>query len=466
MRENPALRLQVLSKIGSDFFPNTLPREVIHPLTKEYIFDITIEQNRMLQYYIWTIGCQMNKAESERLSSYLEQLGYQATAIAEKADFIVLNSCVVRQSAENRVTNKLNALKSLKRLRPGVTLAVTGCLVNSEVDQLRKRFPHVDHFFKPGDYPYWLGNEDKLPTILPQRPSSSTFVSIIQGCDNFCSYCIVPYRRGRERSRTVAEITDEVKELAHRGVKEVTLLGQNVDSYGHDLPGKPDLADLLNELNTIDGLARIRFLTNHPKDMSLRLIETAAYLDKVCKQVSLPVQSGNNDILSVMKRGYTVEQYRQLVTQIRSKIPEVALSTDVIVGFPSESEQQFQQTVNLLSELRFDTVHIAAYSPRAGTIAAREFEDNIPPAEKRRRLDKIEQLQEGVAAEINAQLLGKTVEVLVEGKKGGKWQGRTRTGKLVFFSDNNDCLGQLVKIRIEHTSPWSLQGKVESNNAN
>ncbi|MDI6815522.1 MAG: tRNA (N6-isopentenyl adenosine(37)-C2)-methylthiotransferase MiaB, partial [Dehalococcoidales bacterium] len=409
----------------------------------------------MPQYYIWTIGCQMNKAESERLGSYLEQLGYQATTTADEADFIVLNSCVVRQSAENRVINKLNALKSLKRSRHNLTLAVTGCLVNSEVDQLRESFPYVDHFFKPGDYPQWLERTETGP-VLPRHPSPSTFVPIIQGCDNFCSYCIVPYRRGRERSRPVAEIASEVKELVRRGVKEVTLLGQNVDSYGHDLPDKPDLADLLNELNAIDGLFRIRFLTNHPKDMSPRLIEAIAYLDKVCEQISLPVQSGDNQILKAMRRGYTVEQYYQLIKQIRSKIPGVALSTDVIVGFPLESPGQFQQTVNLLAELRFDAVHVAVYSPRPGTIASREFEDNIPPAEKRERLNKIEQLQENIATEINAQLLGKTVEVLVEGKKKGKWQGRTRSGKLVFFSDNGDRLGQLVKIRIEKTSPWSL----------
>ena len=405
----------------------------------------------------------MNKAESERLGSYLEQLGYQATASAEEADFILLNSCVVRQSAENRVINKLNALKSLKRSRHNLTLTVTGCLVNSEVDQLEKRFPYVDHFFKPGDYPQWMVKKAESVPVLPRHPSPSTFVPIIQGCDNFCSYCIVPYRRGQERSRRVEEIACEVKELVERGVKEVTLLGQNVDSYGHDLPDKPDLADLLNKLNAIDGLFRIRFLTNHPKDMSPRLIEAIAYLDKVCQQLSLPIQSGNNEILKAMRRGYTVEQYCQLVRQIRSKIPGVALSTDVIVGFPSESERQFQQTVNLLSELRFDTVHVAAYSPRSGTIASRKFEDNIPPAEKRERLNKIEQLQENIATEINAQLLGRTVEVLVEGKKKGKWQGRTRSGKLVFFSDNGDYLGQLMKIRIDKTSPWSLQGKVESS---
>ncbi len=419
----------------------------------------------MPQYYIWTIGCQMNKAESERLGSYLEQLGYQPTPTAEEADLVVLNSCVVRQSAENRVINKLNSLKSLKKLRPGVTLAVTGCLVDSEVDQLKNNFPYVDYFFEPGDCPQWLGKAD-LAQALPQHPAPSTFVPIIQGCDNFCSFCIVPYRRGRERSRPAKEITDEVKELVYRGVKEVTLLGQNVDSYGHDLPNKPDLADLLTELNTIDKLARIRFLTNHPKDMSTKLIETIGYLDKVCEQISLPIQSGDNDILKAMRRGYTVERYRQLITQIRSKIPGVALSTDVIVGFPSESNQQFQQTVNLLSELRFDTIHVAVYSPRPETIASRQFEDNIPLAEKRERLHIIEQLQEGIATEINARLLDKTVEVLVEGKKKSKWQGRTRSGKLVFFNNNNDCLGQLMKIRIEKTSPWSLQGKIESNRTN
>ena len=413
----------------------------------------------MSKYYIWTIGCQMNKAESERLGSYLEQLGYQATATADEADFIVLNSCVVRQSAENRVINKLNALKPVKRSRPGITLAVTGCLVNAHVDQLQELFPHVNYFFKPGDYPQWLEKEPK-PPVLPRHPSPCTFVTIIQGCNNFCSYCIVPYRRGRERSRPIAEIADEVKKLVPRGVKEVTLLGQNVDSYGNDLPDQPDLADLLHELNTVDGLARLRFLTNHPKDMSPKLIKAVAELDKVCEQISLPVQSGDNDILRAMRRGYTVEDYRQLITEIHSKIPEIALSTDVIVGFPSETEQQFQQTVDLLSELRFDTVHVAAYSPRPGTIAARKLTDNIPPAEKKKRLNKIEQLQERIATEINTQLLGKTIEVLVEGKHKGKWQGRTRTGKLVFFSDDNDCLRQLVKIRVEKTSPWSLQGKV------
>ena len=414
----------------------------------------------MPQYYIWTIGCQMNKAESERLGSYLEQRGYQAAAAAEEADLIVLNSCVVRQHAENKVINKLNALKPLKRSRPQLTIAVTGCLVNSRVDQLRKSLPQIDYFFKPGEYPPWLETEGDLHTITPLHPSPSTFVPIIQGCDNFCTYCIVPYRRGQERSRPIAEIACEVSQLVQRGAKEVTLLGQNVDSYGHDLPHQPGLADLLCQLNTIEGLARTRFLTNHPKDMSPKLIEAVAQLDKVCEHISLPVQSGNDDILKAMRRGYTAENYRRLISQIRSKIPGVALSTDVIVGFPSETEEQFQHTFDLLSELRFDTVHVAVYSPRTGTIASKKFEDNVPMAEKQERLNKIEQLQEKIATEINRQLLGKTVEVLVEGKKKGKWQGRTRTGKLVFFKDTKDCLGQLVNIRIDKTSPWSLQGEL------
>jgi tRNA-2-methylthio-N6-dimethylallyladenosine synthase len=417
----------------------------------------------MPNYYIWTIGCQMNKAESERLASGFEELGYLATDTIAEADLVVLNSCVVRQSAEDRVINKLYNLKQLKKANPNALIAVTGCLVNGESDSLKKRFPYVDYFFKPGDTPPWLAKD--LASSLPLLPSPAVYVTISQGCDNFCSYCIVPYRRGRERSRTITEITCEVKELVRRGARQVTLLGQNVDSYGHDLSGKPGLADLLTELNSIDGLARIRFLTNHPKDMSPGLISAIAGLDKVCEHLTLPVQSGSNDILKAMRRGYTVEQYRQLIAQIRQQIPGVALSTDVIVGFPSETENQFQQTMDLLSDIKFDTVHIAAYSSRQGTIAAREFEDNVPLPEKQRRLRLVEQAQEIIASAINANLLGKEVEVLIEGKTKGKWYGRTRSDKLVFFNSKNNCLGQLVAVKVDRTGPWSSGGnKVESDN--
>jgi tRNA-2-methylthio-N6-dimethylallyladenosine synthase len=409
------------------------------------------------QYYIWTIGCQMNKVESERLSGLFEQSGYQVTDSAEEADVIVLNSCVVRQHAEDKVVNKLNNLKAVKRARPGIKLAVTGCIVNSDISHLKERFSHVDYFFKPGDFPQWIEKPETMP--LPFQPAISTYVSIIQGCNNFCSYCIVPYRRGREQSRPVAEIACEVNTLVSRGVKEVILLGQNVDSYGHDLADKSDLANLLAELNGIEGLIRIRFLTNHPKDMSQKLIDIIARLEKVCEQISLPVQAGDDEILKLMKRGYTVEHYRRLVKQMREKIPGLALSTDVIVGFPSETAEQFQHTFDLLAELKFDTVHIAAYSPREGTAAARELVDDVPDEEKTRRLKLVEELQEKISVEINTELSGQPVEILVDGKKGGKWRGRTRTDKLVFFNSKDNCLGQLVIIKIDKTGPWSLQGK-------
>ncbi len=399
----------------------------------------------------------MNKAESERIASSLEQAGHTLSQTPDDADVIVLNSCVVRQSAETRIVNKIRSLKPMKQLHPDKLLAVTGCLVNSDAGHLHKSFPYVNYFFKPGALPPWVATP---ATALPANPTPAIYIPIIQGCDNFCAYCIVPFRRGREKSRPLAEIVCEVQEVVRRGAKEVTLLGQNVDSYGHDLTDKPDLAGLLEELNAVDGLARIRFLTNHPKDMSDRLTDAIARLDKVCEHLNLPVQSGSNEILQAMRRGYTVEQYRALVARIRAKVPEIALSTDVIVGFPSETNEQFQETANFLAEVRFDTVHVAAYSPRPGTIAARELEDNVPPEEKKSRLTAIEKLQEKIATGINAGLFGKTVEVLVDSQNKGKWQGRTRSAKLVFFSDKNDYFGKLVNITIEKTSPWSLQGKI------
>ncbi len=405
----------------------------------------------------------MNKADSKSLACSLQQLGYKRVQKAEDADIVILNSCVVRQSAEDKVLDKLSNLKALKRNRPDVILALTGCMVDSKIDELKSSLPHVDFFLKPQSFDDLLThangqNPEQNPPRSPAPLLPCAFVPIIQGCDNFCSYCIVPYRRGREKSRPMAEIICEVQGLAERGVKEVTLLGQNVDSYGHDLAGRPDLADLLGELNQIEGLARIRFLTSHPKDMSQKLIEAVASLDKVCEHISLPVQAGDNEILKAMRRGYTIEQYRELVHRICSAIPDVALSTDIIVGFPGETAEQFQGTFDLVQELQFDTVHVAAYSPRPGTIASRKLEDNASAEEKKNRLQQVEELQERISIERNAQLVGQTVEVLVEGRKGGKWQSRTRTDKLVFFNSDYDCLGQLVQVKIGRAGPWSLQG--------
>ncbi|UCE97455.1 MAG: MiaB/RimO family radical SAM methylthiotransferase [Dehalococcoidia bacterium] len=417
----------------------------------------------MPRYYIWTIGCQMNKAESERLGVLFCQQGYKPAATVNEADFVILNSCIVRQKAEERVEDKIKTLEVLKRSRPALRIALTGCLVDSDLDVLKRRFPHIDYFFKPGEYPGWLGDKGSA-FILLEQPQVSTFVPIIQGCNNFCSYCVVPYRRGKEKSRPVNEVIGEVEHLVGRGSREVVLLGQNVDSFGCDLPDKPDLANLLHQLNEIEGLARIRFLTNHPKDMGDRLIGAIENIEKVCEQVNLPVQSGDDEILRKMRREYTVKQYRKLVEKLRERVPQVALITDVIVGFPSESEKQFQATKKLLSEVKFDTVHVAAYSNRKETLAAKVYKDDILIAKKKERLNSIEKLQTEIAKEINKRLLGEKVEVLVEGRKKGKWYGRSRNGKLVFFTSFENLLGRLVEVRIVDTSPWSLQGEIIDSN--
>jgi tRNA-2-methylthio-N6-dimethylallyladenosine synthase len=438
----------------------------------------------MLRYFIWNIGCQMNKAESQRIAGYLDSAGHQATTSFPHADLVILNTCVVRQRAENKVLGTLSLLKGLKNKHPDLQILVTGCLVDSDTPKLKRQFPHVDLWFKPGDYAELIAWGQKQGMSIEQRllryplaplrasahyhdaggaSSPCALIPIIQGCDNFCSYCIVPYRRGREVSRSLEEIVCEVRELVRGGTKEVTLVGQNVDSYGHDLPGRPDLADLLNELTSIDGIARTRFLTNHPKDISLKLIEAMASLSKVCEHLELPVQSGDNDILKAMRRGYTVERYRELVHIIRRKVPQISLSTDIIVGFPGETEEQFERSLSLVQEMRFDVIHVAAYSPRPGTIAWREYQDNIPAEVKKERLNKIEELQTAIASEINSLLQGQETEVLVEGRKGGKWFGRTRSNKLVFFEDDGDWRGQLARVQIRKTSPWSLLGKVKNN---
>jgi len=420
----------------------------------------------MSGYFIWTIGCQMNKAESQRLAGCLDAAGYQEVSSPREADLVVLNTCVVRQSAEDKVRGMLGQLKGLKRERPDTRILVTGCFVDSHIEGLKKQFPYVDFFFKPGAYPDFinLAEEQGIPAISRPGAASSpfAFIPIIQGCNNFCSFCIVPYRRGREVSRPLEEVAGEAEQMARQGVREITLLGQNVDSYGHDLPGKPDLADLLYRLNGIPGLLRIRFLTNHPKDVTPRLLEAVASLDRVCKYLELPLQSGDDDILRAMRRGYTAAYYRELIYTVRELLPQAALSTDVIVGFPGETEEQFEHTFSLLKEVRFDVVHIAAYSPRSGTIARREYEDDVPPEVKKERLRKVEELHAAIAGEINSGYVGKEVEVLVEGTRKGKWYGRTESNKLVFFpASGAELSAQLVKVHIEKSSPWALQGKYE-----
>ncbi len=432
----------------------------------------------MPHYHLWTIGCQMNKAESQHIAGLLSAAGYEQEPRLDAADLIVLNTCVVRQSAEDRIIGTLGLLAGMKRKRPHLRIAVTGCFTARDLKALQRQFPHVDLFFGSGQYDTlstWIEGVPERAELLRHpcltadtvetvtRSSASSFVPIIQGCNNFCTYCIVPYTRGREISRPPEHIEEEVQRLVSGGTREVVLLGQNVDSYGHDLPGKPDLADLLTRLQPIDGLRRLRFLTNHPKNMSNKLIQAMASLDKVCEHLDLALQSGDNDILRAMARGYTIDHFRELVRDIRTAIPEVSISTDIIVGFPGETDEQFANTLSILEQMRFDTVHVAAYSPRSGTVAARRYEDSISEQTKLERLHRIEELQETIATEINARYLHREFEVLVEGHKRGKWFGRTRTHKLVFFNGEGIREGALLRVGISKTSPWALQGEVVYN---
>jgi tRNA-2-methylthio-N6-dimethylallyladenosine synthase len=406
---------------------------------------------------------------------------------ADGADVIVLNTCVVRQSAEDRVYGRLGQLKVLKEGHPEKIIGLMGCLVGvRDPLPLRKRFPFVDVFMPPSEPAPMvnflrdrgleletleflaeerslrdsLQNGDLLLPLTDQGELVTAHVPIVYGCSHACSFCIIPFRRGIERSRSIGEITQEVRSLADQGVREVTLLGQIVDRYGKDISDGPDLADLLHVVHGVDGISRIRFLTSHPNWMSVKLLRAVADLTKVCEHIEVPVQAGDNDVLRNMKRGYTREQYRDLVYLIRDIIPEVAIHTDIIVGFPGETEAQFQQTYDLLEELKLDKAHVAMYSPRPHTASERRMEDSVPDSEKKQRLNALDQLQERIVAEINSKFLGQSVEILIEDRHKGKWRGRNRLNKLVFIEDERELKGQIINAQITWTGPWSMQGRL------
>lgn len=440
-------------------------------------------------YHIWSIGCQMNLADSQRLASELEKRGYAYIEDDHQADIIVLNTCVVRQQAEDRAYGKLTSLKPLKN-RPGggPVIGLMGCMVGVRNPKpLRDKMPWVDVFLPPSEPGPLLAYLDGTPwdadayfhevktrkmlntlvdnattdgVVLPTHERGQVItahVPIIYGCDHVCSFCIIPQRRGVERSRSVGDIAAEVRSLTAQGVKEIMLLGQIVDRYGYDIADGPRLENLLYTLHEIEGLERIRFLTSHPNFMSDGILEAVATLPKVMEQIEVPVQAGNNQVLERMRRGYTAERYRDLVHHIRDKVPGAAIHTDIIVGFPGESEAQFMDTYNLLAELKLDKVHLAKYSPRPTTASAR-WEDDVPQEEKDRRHKALDDLQFQVSSEINTRYLDSTQQVLVEELHKGKWKGRTRTNKLVFFEDPRDRKGDLVDVQITYTGPWSLSG--------
>jgi len=434
-----------------------------------------------MNYYIWTIGCQMNVADSQRVASALEQLGFSPVDRPEQADLIILNTCVVRQSAENRAVGRLSSLKPLKMRNPELIINLMGCMVGVKSYQhLEERFPYVDVFSPPSDIrplisflvhqrgfqPEWDVDEPAAsPALrLPQNELGSSvtaYVPIVLGCSHACAYCIIPYRRGPEISLPSTHILKEIRSLAAQGIREVTLLGQIVDRYGLDLPGEMRLSGLLREVHKVPGIDRIRFLTSHPNWMTDELLDTVAELPKVCEHFEVPVQAGNDDVLRRMRRGYTSQDYRELIHRIRRRIPEASIANDIIIGFPGESDSQFEDTVALLQELRLDVVHLARYSPRPGTLSARTMDDDIPADVKLQRFRLLEELQADIAAEINNTYLEQCVTVLIEEKQRGRWKGRTRTNKLVFVESEENLLGRMIDATITFTTPWSMQGRLE-----
>jgi len=443
-----------------------------------------------MKYHIWTFGCQMNTADSQRLASELERIGQHAATNSDEADILVVNTCVVRQSAEDKALNRLMMLKALKERQPEKVIGVMGCMVGvRDPLYLRKKLPFVDVFMppsEPGPMIAFLGERtdetemlaqeslarqqrDALQNgelILPvheQEALISAHVPVVYGCSHACTFCIIPFRRGVERSRSVGEIVAHVRSLAIQGVKEVTLLGQIVDRYGKDIADGPDLADLLHIVHDIagdTGLERIRFLTSHPNWMNERLLDTVAELPRVMPHIEVPVQAGDDTVLANMKRGYTVEDYRILVEKIRARIPKVAIHTDIIVGFPGETDAQFMRTYHLLEELKLDKAHLARYSPRPNTVSARRMTDDVPEDEKKHRHAMLDTLQAQIVAEINHQYLGQIVPVLVEDQHKDKWRGRMPQNKLVFFEAEGDWRGQMVDVEVVWTGPWSMQGRL------
>lgn len=489
------------------------------------------------KYHIWTVGCQMNQADSQRIQALLDEMGWEETSM-ERANLVILNTCSVRKAPEEKAHNQLAQLKHAKEKREDLLVALMGCMIGNQktIDELSKRYPHIDLFMKVEQadiLPHFLeerwtpisgagcldvdflplgeqapvsplpqptvaafnlpltGKRTVLPMAITPKPgeriahypthleqtanSPTAWLPVVLGCNKVCTYCIVPYRRGRERSRPVDELVAEARTLVTKGAKELTLLGQTIEAYGLDLSEKPDLAYLMERLSEIEGLQRIRFMTSYPRHMTDSMIERMAQLPKVCEHLNIPVQSGDDACLTRMKRGYTLSEYRERIQRVRELWPGISLSTDIIVGFCGETEEEFQHTLDLLEEMRFDIVHVAAYSVRPGTVAAR-WEDDIPHAEKMRRLHALEDVQARIAFELNQALVGKEEEVMVEKTNTShgrqQWQGRNRTNKLVFFpqpgeeqpSNGKGAIarqiqpGDLIQVRIEKATSWSLQG--------
>ncbi|ODA39332.1 tRNA-i(6)A37 methylthiotransferase [Desulfosporosinus sp. BG] len=428
-------------------------------------------------------GCQMSERDAGTLTEITRQLGYTSSDDLQTADLVIVNTCCVRESAENKILGKIGELKKLKEKNPNLKIAISGCMVQQPgaLERLQKRAPHVDiwagthnlHDFsvlleraEQGGKVAEVWQEPKIAiesTPLAEKGKLQANVNIMYGCDNFCSYCIVPHVRGRERSRNPEEIIQEINYLVANGCREVTLLGQNVNSYGKEFSPAYDFADLLRDVDQIPHLLRIRYITSHPKDLSDKLIETVAQGEKLCEHFHLPIQSGSNFILERMNRKYTREYYLSRVEKIRRLLPQASLTTDIIVGFPGETEEDFEQTLAMMDSVHYSQAFTFMYSKRSGTLAA-NMEDQIPLDVKKRRLQRLMSEQNQKSLEWRQQMIGKTYEVLVEGPSKTNPQrltGRTRGNELVVFNGNPEIIGSLVNVRIVEAGSWTLVGDIE-----
>jgi tRNA-2-methylthio-N6-dimethylallyladenosine synthase len=432
-------------------------------------------------FIIETYGCQMNQRDSELLTGMLQESGYLPATAQDEADLVIINTCCVRDSAERKVYGRIDQLRQLKRDRPGLVLAVCGCMAQDagSVERLLQRMPHVDLVFgthnshrllellrqaESRDHPVvevWENAGEVVEhAIFHRAPGVSASVNIMFGCDNFCSYCIVPYVRGRQRSRRRHAVLEEAREAVEAGYREITLLGQNVNAYGLDLEPPDDFPGLLEALDAVEGMGRLRYLTSHPRDFDAKLIATLAKTTRVCEHVHLPVQAGSDAVLSAMRRGYTRAAYLDLVGSLRRAIPGVAITTDLIVGFPGETEEEFAGTLSLVETVRFDSAFTFAYSPRRGTRAA-GMAGQVPEAVKKERLSRLMEAQNRISLELGRQQVGSTVEVLVEGPSARdvtRLTGRTRTNRIVVFPDLGEKPGELVMVRVREAFTWHWVG--------
>ena len=432
--------------------------------------------------YIETYGCQMNEHDSERMLRLLESYQYRETEDPKQADLILINTCSVREKPEHKVYSALGRLKRLKEEK-GTIIGVAGCVAQQEGERLLDRIPYLDMVIGTHAIPMlpqllqkievsgervcetgFDQNGRYLKAILPQKPIDKvkSYVTIMQGCDHFCSFCIVPYVRGREQSRSSREIIEEVKHLAEMGVKEVCLLGQNVNGYGKGLEGEISFPELLSRINKIDGIQRIRFTTSHPRDLSGELIQAFSTLPNLCGHIHLPFQSGSNKILKAMHRDYTRESYLEKIGQLKEICPSIAITADVIVGFPGEEEDDFNQTLDLIHRIQFDDLFSFKYSPRKGTRAA-QFQDQVNEKLKQDRLAKLQEIQKEITFQKNQTLVGYIKEILVEGQSKQSDRdvtGRTRSNKIVNFEGDLGLAGKLVPVRITKAYPHSLWGEI------